>query len=98
MGRSAAGPARYGMRVRAEAQLTELEMAQLLADQHLLSDGASRCVVCGGQEPCPPRALAHSIFGAQRRMPCRTPGRTLELAAEARGWSVQLREIMGYGS
>ena len=96
---SAGRPVRCGMRRKPAGQLTELEMAQLLADQHLLSDGESRCVVCGGQEPCPPRALAHSLFGAHRRMPCRTPGRTLQLAAEARGWSAQLRErSWGYGS
>ena len=56
-----------------------LEAAQAALDQHIAAtDG--RCVRCGALEPCMARAAAEAIFVRYRRLPVRTPGRTLNAA------------------
>jgi hypothetical protein len=54
----------------------QVENAQEVLDQHLVSSATGLCLVCGVPGPCRRRETAAALFFVSLRLPRRTPGAT----------------------
>lgn len=58
------------------AATDQIDNAQEVLDQHLVSSVTGRCMVCGVLGPCQRRETAAALFFVSRWLPRRRPGAT----------------------
>ena len=54
----------------------QVDHAQAVLDQHVISSADGRCLACQLPGPCPQREAAARAFAASLRLPRRSPGAT----------------------